>query len=223
MNTYLAWMFALVLLVTGCGSKDQPPRPAPAEAPRAEAESTPPASTEAMAPEASAQPEAAPPAAAAEAPAEVPVEREPAQTPAAEVEPVAGAQPVIEPTPTAEPAPATSPAVEASQPDVVDPGGMIEVAATKPGLTRIGADKCKMCHKVQFESWSTTPHAQRTPPLDCESCHGAGSEYKAMAIMKDPAQAAAAGLVTPDRAFCEQCHVRGWNEEFLVRAHAHKP
>lgn len=92
----------------------------------------------------------------------------------------------------------------------------------KAGLVRLGAQACKTCHKVQFASWAATAHAKRTPPLDCEACHGAGSEYKSMATMKDPAKAKAAGLVTPGVAFCTTCHKRGWNEGMLKKAHAHK-
>lgn len=99
---------------------------------------------------------------------------------------------------------------------------MVEVGATKPGLTRIGAAKCKLCHKVQFDSWAKTKHATRAPPLDCESCHGAGSEYKALAIMKDPKKALAAGLVTPGRMFCSKCHTGAWSDDLLKRSHAHK-
>lgn len=105
---------------------------------------------------------------------------------------------------------------------IVDPGGVVEVKATKAGLLHIGAAKCKTCHAVQFTSWSAGAHAKRTPPLDCEGCHGAGSEYKTMAVMKDPAKARAAGLVMPGRDFCATCHKSGWTDDMLGRAHAHK-
>ncbi len=105
---------------------------------------------------------------------------------------------------------------------VVDTGGLVEVGATKPGLTRIGTDKCKLCHKVQFTSWAKTAHATRTPPLDCESCHGPGSEYKSLTIMKDAQKARAAGLVTPGRSFCSKCHTAAWTDDLLKRSHAHK-
>jgi hypothetical protein len=124
------------------------------------------------------------------------------------------------------PAPLTSapaaPTQVASASKVVDPGGEIAVAATRAGLTRIGAEKCKICHKVQFASWVETAHAKRTPPLDCESCHGPGSEYKALAVMKDPEKAKAAGLVIPTATFCASCHARGWKDDMLRKAHAHK-
>jgi hypothetical protein len=103
-----------------------------------------------------------------------------------------------------------------------DPGGPVAVAATKPGLKRIGAEACGDCHDVQYESWSKGKHAARKPPLDCEDCHGPGSEYKPNSIMKDPDKARAAGLVMPDKAFCSKCHTSGVNDAFLKKAHAHE-
>ena len=104
----------------------------------------------------------------------------------------------------------------------MDIGGPVAVEAPKAGLSRIGSEKCKLCHKVQFASWAETAHAKRTPPLDCESCHGPGSEYKTMEGMKDPEKARAAGLVIPDRSFCQQCHGAAWSDDLLKQAHAHK-
>lgn len=95
------------------------------------------------------------------------------------------------------------------------------MAATKPGLERVGAEACGDCHDVQFESWTDGAHAKRTPPLDCEDCHGPGSEYKSKAVMKDPAKAKAAGLVMPDKAFCAKCHTKGVDDAFMGKAHAH--
>ena len=105
------------------------------------------------------------------------------------------------------------------------------VTAMAGDNTYIGASKCKMCHKVQFASWSETAHAKAfdqlkpeeqskaeclkchatgdsadLPGVQCESCHGPGSGYKSMKIMKDPEASAAAGLKTPDEAFCVGCH-----------------
>ncbi len=116
----------------------------------------------------------------------------------------------------------TAPTQVASASKVVDPGGQIAVAATKAGLTRIGAEKCKICHKVQFASWVETAHAKRKPPLDCESCHGPGSEYKSLTVMKDTEKAKAAGLVIPTATFCGSCHTRSWKDDMLRKAHAHK-
>jgi len=142
-------------------------------------------------------------------------ERPPQPSPAQrEPEPAATIPDAPESPPPSEPAPIGE--------TVADPGGTVEVEPAKPGLTRIGAEKCKVCHKVQFASWSESAHAKRTPPLDCESCHGAGSEYKTLSVMKDPEKARTAGLVKPNEEFCKICHGVGWTEEMLTQAHAHK-
>ena len=145
--------------------------------------------------------------------------RRPQQTAAMAVATVEAATPIPPAPPTSAPA---APTQAAKVSKVTDPGGPIVVAATKPGLTRIGAEKCKVCHKIQFASWSETAHAKRTPPLDCESCHGPGSEYKPLAIMKDREKAKAAGLVVPTATFCATCHTSGWKDDMLRKAHAHK-
>jgi hypothetical protein len=98
----------------------------------------------------------------------------------------------------------------------------------------VGAEKCKMCHKVQYASWQETTHAKATehakastdrsfeasclschatnsseelPGVQCEACHGAGSDFKKMSIMKDIEAAKANGLVIPSQATCDACHV----------------
>ena len=70
--------------------------------------------------------------------------------------------------------------------------------------TKVGADKCKLCHKVEFASWQTTKHA--AAKVECEDCHGPGSNYKTMAIMKDKAKAKAAGLIELTEKDCKTCH-----------------
>jgi quercetin dioxygenase-like cupin family protein len=143
-----------------------------------------------------------------------------------DLKPVKAATAAAEPVPTAVPAPipptSTAPRQEASASGVADPGGQIAVSATRAGLMRIGAEKCKICHQVQFASWVEGSHARRKPPLDCESCHGPGSEYKSLAVMKDREKAKAAGMVIPTATFCARCHARGWKDDMLQKAHAHK-
>ena len=105
------------------------------------------------------------------------------------------------------------------------------VGAVDP--TYVGADKCKMCHKTEYNSWLETGHAKTTEKakasterkwgpdclkchatnsdealagVQCEACHGPGSEYKNMKVMKDRAAAVAAGLVVPTQATCDGCH-----------------
>lgn len=92
----------------------------------------------------------------------------------------------------------------------------------------VGADKCaKMCHKVQFQSWSESAHAKAGAEkgADCEKCHGAGSGYMTLSIMKDPAKAKAAGLIAkPEKASCSPCHKAGSvTDAMLPKVHAHKP
>ncbi len=72
--------------------------------------------------------------------------------------------------------------------------------------TKVGADKCKLCHKVEFASWEKTKHA--AAKVECEDCHGPGSNYKTMAIMKDKAKAQAAGLIIPTEKDCKACHAQ---------------
>jgi hypothetical protein len=144
---------------------------------------------------------------------EVPAAPEPTATPAEEASP----EPESAATPGEDP-PETAKAAETPAPD------RIEVEATKPGLTRVGTKMCKLCHRLQYESWEKTAHAKLTPPLDCESCHGPGSEYDKISVMTDAEKAKAAGLVIPTKAFCTtNCHKTVWKDDFLARAHAHKP
>ena len=116
--------------------------------------------------------------------------------------------------------------------------GIVAVAlagiALADGPTYVGAQKCKMCHKVQYNSWMETHHAKATeiakkgaegrsfepsclkchatnadenlPGVQCEACHGPGSAYKKMSIMKDLEKAKANGLKDVTQATCDGCH-----------------
>jgi RecJ-like exonuclease len=95
----------------------------------------------------------------------------------------------------------------------------------------VGAEKCKICHRTEYASWQGLPHAKTfdrlegeeradpeclachatggradLPGVQCEACHGAGSEYKSMRIMQDREAALAAGLIRPDEKVCRTCH-----------------
>lgn len=129
---------------------------------------------------------------------------------------------------------------------------LVAVAASG-GASFIGAAKCKVCHKLQYDSWAATAHAKATstakaasrwpfevaclachatdrdetlPGVQCEACHGAGSDYWPMQIMKDRDKALAAGLVIPTQATCDGCHDGHEHRQRVVfdRAvvHAHK-
>lgn len=98
----------------------------------------------------------------------------------------------------------------------------------------VGEKACKTCHKVEYDSWLTTKHAnawatlkpeeQKKPEcagchmtgktasdsvivnVSCEACHGPGSEYKSMKNMKDHALAVSTGVLPVTEATCVQCH-----------------
>lgn len=109
--------------------------------------------------------------------------------------------------------------------------GLALGAAAGPAF--VGAGKCKMCHKLQYDSWTATPHARATESakaskqwrfepaclachatnrdealagVQCEACHGPGSDYQFNQVMKDRQKAVAAGLVIPTQATCDGCH-----------------
>jgi hypothetical protein len=46
----------------------------------------------------------------------------------------------------------------------------------------------------------------KTDGVQCESCHGPGSDYQNMKVMKDRAASVAAGIVIPDKKTCTVCH-----------------
>ncbi len=204
-----------VLGLQGCGPREVPPATPPAPAAEVKPGAAPADASNpgTPAPTPAAKPVAPPAAQPAASPAPAPAASAASSAPA----PVAVAPP---PAPEAKPTAVTAPTQAAGS--IGDPGGEVAVKPAKAGLTRVGSNACKLCHRVQFASWSESPHAKRNPPLDCEGCHGAGSEYKAMATMKDSAKASAAGLVRPGAPFCATCHTRGWSDGMLKKAHAHK-
>ena len=101
---------------------------------------------------------------------------------------------------------------------------MLFVLSAVAAPTNVGSDACKMCHKVQYESWAKSKHATANPKVECETCHGPGSDYKAMATMKDPAKAKAAGCIAkPDKASCTaKCHAKNYKDDMMAKVHEHK-
>ncbi|MEW5924896.1 MAG: multiheme c-type cytochrome [Candidatus Zixiibacteriota bacterium] len=108
----------------------------------------------------------------------------------------------------------------------------------------IGVDKCKMCHKKDgvHPSWLETKHAKAWESLNaeqqkdancvgchstgttaagelltgvqCEACHGAGSDYKSKPVMENREEAVKMGLVIPDEKTCLGCHNEKVPEQF---------
>jgi cytochrome c2 len=71
--------------------------------------------------------------------------------------------------------------------------------------------KCLKCHTVGFGAETGFKAGGDMAPeglaaVGCESCHGAGADYKSMKVMKDKAAAVAAGLVIPTEETCKKCH-----------------
>ncbi|MEW5795636.1 MAG: multiheme c-type cytochrome [Candidatus Zixiibacteriota bacterium] len=100
----------------------------------------------------------------------------------------------------------------------------------------VGVKACKLCHKKDgiFDSWSATAHATAFDKLSeedkknealkpyyttgttaegelltgvqCEVCHGPGSDYKKKSVMESREASVAAGLLIPDAKTCAKCH-----------------
>ncbi|HLA40606.1 MAG TPA: cytochrome c family protein [Candidatus Glassbacteria bacterium] len=80
---------------------------------------------------------------------------------------------------------------------------------TKAGVANTAADpKCLKCHLTAFDA----PAAQKdvkysqAEGVTCETCHGPGSDYSPLKVMKDRAASVAAGLILPEKSTCVKCH-----------------
>ena len=69
---------------------------------------------------------------------------------------------------------------------------------------------CVKCHvlPVELDPSLFEESFDKTQGVQCESCHGPGSEYKAMSIMKDKQKSIENGLVVKDNKadYCTGCH-----------------
>jgi hypothetical protein len=70
------------------------------------------------------------------------------------------------------------------------------------------AGECLKCHTT---GWGKPASAFASPikpeeGVGCEACHGPGSDFRAINIMKDHNAAIAAGLWSPDEHTCTTCH-----------------
>jgi len=79
-------------------------------------------------------------------------------------------------------------------------------------LKKKGKEKdpaCLECHTTAFNKGGYKigdPNASKFEGVGCESCHGPGSDYKKMSVMKNKSKALAAGLIVPDEKVCLNCH-----------------
>jgi YVTN family beta-propeller protein len=67
---------------------------------------------------------------------------------------------------------------------------------------------CLGCHATAWhgEEWEKDPSFHIEDGVQCERCHGPGSEYASAEVMRDRAAAMKAGLQLPTREFCLDCH-----------------
>ena len=68
---------------------------------------------------------------------------------------------------------------------------------------------CLGCHTTASfaEDWEKDEGFRKEDGMQCEMCHGPGSEYMAEEVMRDRVLAAKAGLRTPGKEYCMGCHV----------------
>jgi excinuclease UvrABC ATPase subunit len=69
---------------------------------------------------------------------------------------------------------------------------------------------CIKCHVLgkDIDPEELDETFDKTQGVQCETCHGPGSEYKKLSLMKDKQQALANGLIMHDNGaeFCKTCH-----------------
>jgi len=70
------------------------------------------------------------------------------------------------------------------------------------------AAMCLGCHATgaEAEAWEKDPTFHIEDGVQCEKCHGAGSEYMDEKVMMDSQAAMAAGLRMPKKSDCMNCH-----------------
>ena len=85
--------------------------------------------------------------------------------------------------------------------------------AKEKGLKKPASEspECLDCHTGKVDIKMADKSFDPKDGVQCEACHGAGSAYKSMAVMKDKAKAVTAGLIEyKDEAaiekYCKTCH-----------------
>ena len=84
--------------------------------------------------------------------------------------------------------------------------------AKDKGFTTPAAETplCIKCHVLgkDMDPEELTVTFDKTQGVQCETCHGPGSEYKRLSIMKDKEQSIANGLIIHENQaeFCVTCH-----------------
>jgi YVTN family beta-propeller protein len=79
---------------------------------------------------------------------------------------------------------------------------------------------CLGCHATAYnaEEWEKDDGFRIEDGVQCEACHGPGSEYMSEAVMRDRNEAMKAGLRMPDERFCMGCHVEKGSHVAVLKA-----
>ena len=79
---------------------------------------------------------------------------------------------------------------------------------------------CLGCHATAFdaEQWEMDKTFHITDGVQCERCHGPGSEYMDAEVMGDRKAALAAGLVMPTKKDCINCHLTKGSHVAVLKA-----
>lgn len=86
-----------------------------------------------------------------------------------------------------------------------------KIATDKGSLTPAAeTPQCLKCHVLgkDIDATELEDTFDKTQGVQCETCHGPGSEYKKLTIMKDKQKSMENGLIihTEKEAFCTTCH-----------------
>jgi peroxiredoxin len=46
-------------------------------------------------------------------------------------------------------------------------------------VAKVGSEACASCHAPEYAKWKAHPHAEHSPEIGCESCHGGGADHVA--------------------------------------------
>ncbi|MCP5048858.1 MAG: cytochrome C554 [bacterium] len=69
--------------------------------------------------------------------------------------------------------------------------------------------KCLECHTTGYDKGGYKigdANAAKFEGVQCESCHGAGSAYKKMKVMKSRDESVKNGMLIPNEESCKKCH-----------------
>jgi len=86
-----------------------------------------------------------------------------------------------------------------------------EIAKAKTSKKAVESPECLKCHATGFDAADKSLLGAKykvEEGIQCETCHGAGSAYKSLAVMKNKEEAVKKGLtIHKDAAkYCQTCH-----------------